>query len=129
MPARIIEDEYEEKPISEFERAIDLSSLISKNGFLPAEQPLRRLPDTYYRPWEQILDNLPALLKQKTIRDEIGDLEILATSRLSTEPEWQRAYLILCFFTHGYIWGGDAPSEVCVTISYYRNSYTDLHDF
>ncbi|KAI1109514.1 Indoleamine 2,3-dioxygenase [Nemania sp. NC0429] len=101
------------------EDLIDLYSLVSINGFLPPGEPLKRLPRAYYQPWERILDNLPTLLKQKTLRGEIDTLNILATSRLDTEPEWQRAYLILCFLTHGYIWGSDTPSEVlppCLTV-------------
>ncbi|KAI1176472.1 Indoleamine 2,3-dioxygenase [Nemania sp. FL0916] len=106
MPSRLSKHQ-----ISENGDIIALQSLISKNGFLPAKQPLRRLPDIYYQGWEQILDQLPVLLKQKTIRNEVDNLEILTTARLNTEPEWQRAYMILCFLTHGYIWGGDSPSE------------------
>ncbi|KAI8952150.1 Indoleamine 2,3-dioxygenase [Xylaria longipes] len=107
MPARIIDSQ-----ISGSEDILDLRSLISKNGFLPAEQPLKRLPGTYYEQWEQILDELPTLLKEKTIRDRIGNLDVLTTAKLNTESEWQRAYMILCFLTHGYIWGGDVPSEI-----------------
>ncbi|KAI0545910.1 IDO-domain-containing protein [Xylaria curta] len=108
MPARIISDPQ----TSGSEDILDLYSLISENGFLPATQPLKRLPDTYYEQWEQILDELPTLLKEKTIRDRIGNLGILTTAKLNTEREWQRAYMILCFLTHGYIWGGDIPSEI-----------------
>ncbi|KAI1150356.1 Indoleamine 2,3-dioxygenase [Nemania diffusa] len=107
MPSRISESQF-----SESENILDMCSLLSKNGFLPAMKPLKRLPDAYYEQWEQILDNLPTLLKEKTIRTEIGNLKVLSTSRLNTEREWQRAYMILCFLTHGYIWGGDIPSEV-----------------
>ncbi|TRX89959.1 hypothetical protein FHL15_009060 [Xylaria flabelliformis] len=109
MPARINDPQ-----ISGSEDKLDLYSLISENGFLPASQPLKRLPNTYYEQWEQILDELPTLLKEKTIRDRIGNLEVLTTTKLNTEREWQRAYMILCFLTHGYIWGGDIPSEVSV---------------
>ncbi|KAI0468909.1 Indoleamine 2,3-dioxygenase [Xylaria cf. heliscus] len=107
MPARIIDPQ-----ISGIEDLLDLCSLISENGFLPAEKPLKRLPDTYYEQWEHILDELPTLLKEKTIRDKICHLGVLTTAKLNTESEWQRAYMILCFLTHGYIWGGDVPSEV-----------------
>ncbi|KAI0185500.1 indoleamine 2,3-dioxygenase [Xylaria flabelliformis] len=107
MPARISDPQN-----STSEDILDLYSLISENGFLPAAQPLKRLPDPYYEQWEQILDELPTLLKEKTIRNRIGNLEVLTTTKLNTESEWQRAYMILCFLTHGYIWGGDIPSEM-----------------
>ncbi|KAI0509641.1 Indoleamine 2,3-dioxygenase [Xylaria bambusicola] len=97
----------------------DLYSLISANGFLPVKQPLKRLPDPYYLQWEQVLDELPTSLKEKTIRVKVNCLEVLGTDRLITEREWQRAYVILCFLAHSYIWGGDVPSEIippCITI-------------
>jgi hypothetical protein len=120
MPSSISESR-----VSESENILDLCSLISKNGFLPAVKPLKRLPDTYYQPWEQILDNLPILLVEKTIRYEISKLGVLTTVRLNTEREWQRAYMILCFLTHGYIWGGDTPSEVR-TFTRYEERTPDL---
>ncbi|KAI1351042.1 Indoleamine 2,3-dioxygenase [Xylaria sp. FL0043] len=107
MPARI--NNFQ---VSESKDVLASYPLISKNGFLPVKQPLKRLPNTYYQQWEQIMDELPILLKAKTIRKRVDNLEILTTDRLSTEREWQRAYVILCFLTHGYIWGGDVPSEI-----------------
>ncbi|KAJ8107987.1 hypothetical protein ONZ43_g6561 [Nemania bipapillata] len=107
MPSRISDFQ-----ISESENTPGLYSLISINGFLPAVKPLKRLPDTYYQQWERILDDLPALLREKTIRHEVNKLEVLTTARLNTEREWQRAYMVLCFLAHGYIWGGHTPSEI-----------------
>jgi indoleamine 2,3-dioxygenase len=109
MPARISEFSH-----SENEGFNDPRSLISKNGFLPVKQPLKVLPDEYYQPWERIIAKLPVLLREKTIRNGIDNLEILRTVRLTTEAEWQRAYVILCFLSHGYIWGDDVPSEVSI---------------
>ncbi|KAJ8125226.1 hypothetical protein O1611_g8413 [Lasiodiplodia mahajangana] len=120
MPSRISEHQ-----IPESESILDLLPLISQNGFLPDQEPLKRLPDSYYQPWEQILDNLPTLLKEKTIRNEVGKLEVLTTAGLNTEREWQRAHMILCFLTHGYIWGGDTPSEVlppAITVPFLKTS-------
>ncbi|KAI9734621.1 MAG: hypothetical protein M1834_002222 [Cirrosporium novae-zelandiae] len=85
---------------------------VSKNGFLPAHQPLKCLPDRYYQPWEAIVGRLPALLLvDDRLRGEVDDLEILITSRLHREEEWQRAYLLLGLLTHAYIWGGEKPAE------------------
>jgi indoleamine 2,3-dioxygenase len=104
MPARI----------SDAQSNVDseLSSFISHNGFLPVKQPLKCLPNSYYEPWEDIMSHLPELLREKTIRDRIDGLDVLETSKLCTEAEWRRAYVILSFLAHGYIWGGDVPSEV-----------------
>lgn len=85
---------------------------VTPNGFLPAAAPLAALPDPYYQPWETLASSLPMLLQTSTYRAHVdAELPVLSTSRLQAEPEWRRAYLILTFATHAYIWGGDKPSE------------------
>ena len=87
---------------------------ISKEyGFLGTELPLDRLSDPYYAKWESIVSNLQALLLSKRLRGVVSKLPILSTSYLRTSAEWRRAYVVLAFVTHGYIWGGEAPEEVC----------------
>lgn len=80
-------------------------------GFLPAELPLSRLPDPYYNKWEAIVANLQGLILSKRLRGVIDRLPVLSTAGLEHDSEWRRAYSILCFMAHGYIWGGDSPSE------------------
>ncbi|KAI0883783.1 indoleamine 2,3-dioxygenase [Annulohypoxylon maeteangense] len=85
---------------------------ISKNGFLPAREPLRRLPSSYYAPWETLLDDLPLLIKERRIRKAVDRMQGLSTNKLHTEEEWRRAYVVLSFLSHAYIWGGEKASEV-----------------
>jgi indoleamine 2,3-dioxygenase len=85
---------------------------ISKNGFLPAEIPLSRLSQSYYQPWECIIEEIPSLIETQTIRHRVDKLSVLSTSFLSTEAEWQRAYSMLALIAQGYIWAGPEPSEV-----------------
>ncbi len=85
---------------------------ISDNGFLPPKLPLNRLPDPLYAPWEDLVSRLSELLKTKEIRQSIDKLKILSTERLCTDDEWRRAYVVLSFLAHGFIWGGDKASEV-----------------
>lgn len=85
---------------------------ISKNGFLPAETPLSRLPHSYYQPWEQIIDQLPKLIDAQQIREWVDRLPVLTTQYLDSEPEWQRAHSMLAVIAQGYIWTGPEPSEV-----------------
>ncbi|CAO1597826.1 Indoleamine 2,3-dioxygenase [Xanthoria calcicola] len=80
-------------------------------GFLPMELPLEALPDPYYNPWEAIVANLQALLLSKRLRGLIRATPVLSTSRLQDPAEWRRAYVLLSFMAHAYIWGGDAPEE------------------
>ncbi|KAI5797435.1 Indoleamine 2,3-dioxygenase [Peziza echinospora] len=100
-------------------------SISYTNGFLPDKMPLRRLPDRYYEAWEDIVDNLQALILTKRIRSAVNMLPILSHSRLHTEPELQRAYSILGFIAHAYIWGGDRPAQrlpACLSIPFLRVS-------
>ncbi|KAK0647104.1 Indoleamine 2,3-dioxygenase [Cercophora newfieldiana] len=85
---------------------------VTQNGFLPECLPLSRLPDPYYEPWEALMPHLSALIDNGTIREKVDQLPVLSTSRLLTEPEQRRAYVVLCFLANGYIWGGRTASEV-----------------
>jgi len=82
------------------------------NGFLPAELPLERLPDPYYNRWEAIIANFQGLILSKRLRGVIDSLPVLSTAGLEHDAEWKRAYMMLGFMAHGYIWGGDMPSDV-----------------
>ena len=81
-------------------------------GFLPETLPLERLPDPYYEPWELVVSKLPRLLSADDARTTIDNMPILGTNRLCDVPQWQRAYVVLGFLTHAYIWGGEEPSKV-----------------
>ncbi|KAL2115333.1 hypothetical protein VTJ04DRAFT_9588 [Mycothermus thermophilus] len=81
------------------------------HGFLPDVLPLTRLPDPYYNKWEAIVANLQGLILSRRLRGVIDRLPILSTVGLEHEAEWRRAYMLLCFMAHGYIWGGDTPSD------------------
>lgn len=94
------------------------------HGFLPMELPIDVLPDPYYNRWEAIASNLQALILSKRLRGVIDRLPILSTSHLQHPAEWRRAYSILSFMTHAYIWGGDRPEEVgliLVAVSLFAN--------
>ncbi|KAJ2904501.1 indoleamine 2,3-dioxygenase [Zalerion maritima] len=81
------------------------------HGFLPETLPLARLPDPYYNKWEAIVANLQALVLSRRLRGVVDRLPVLDTIGLEHDSEWRRAYSLLCFMAHGYIWGDDSPSE------------------
>jgi indoleamine 2,3-dioxygenase len=81
-------------------------------GFLPEDRPLTRLPDDYFEPWESAANNLAELISSNQIQARIDTLPVLGVDRLETEADWRRAYSVLGFLAHAYIWGGSAPSEV-----------------
>ncbi|KAJ9223283.1 hypothetical protein DTO169C6_4329 [Paecilomyces variotii] len=83
-----------------------------RNGFLPDTTPLAHLPEPYYNPWESIAADLPDLIRTGRIREEVESLPILSTDKLHNDAEWRRAYVVLAFLTHAYIWGGQKPKDV-----------------
>jgi len=85
----------------------------TRNGFLPDQPPLRELSNSYYESWEIVLSQLPQLLKSASLRSHVDQLPVLSPKHLISEGEWQRAYMILSFFTHSYIWEAGGPSQVC----------------
>ncbi|KAF2811371.1 Indoleamine 2,3-dioxygenase [Mytilinidion resinicola] len=80
-------------------------------GFLPPKPPLAHLYDPYYAPWESIIANLPHQISSKNIRSSIHTLLILSTTNLTTKAEYQRAFTLLTFLAHAYIWGERPPAE------------------
>ncbi|KAF7562461.1 hypothetical protein G7046_g1682 [Stylonectria norvegica] len=90
----------------------DLSRFfVTKNAFLPEESPSKLLSDPYYDPWEVVAQHLPSLI-ENGIRRAVEQLPLLSTDRLRSEDEWRRAYVMLAFITHAYVWGGEKPEEV-----------------
>jgi indoleamine 2,3-dioxygenase len=87
--------------------------LSSQNGFLPDPSSSWKLSNPYYSAWEVIVDQLPSYLRSLRLRKEVDKMPILSISNLHSERELQRAYHLLSFMTHGYIWGGQSPAEVC----------------
>lgn len=83
-----------------------------RNGFLPDTEPLDHLPELYYNPWERIAADLPELIRMGRVREEVEGLPILSTDKLHNNAEWRRAYVVLAFLTHAYIWGGQKPKSV-----------------
>lgn len=91
---------------------LDLHSFrVSKElGFLPQEPPLTRLPQDYYQPWEKLVHELPSLLLTRTIRSHVDSLPLLSTEHLEGVRQVRRAYQVLGFLAHAYVWGTDVPS-------------------
>lgn len=91
---------------------VDKYAISLETGFLPNPLPLQKLAEPYYAPWEDLASTLAATIQAGTLRQTIDDLPVLSTKRLKGEAEWRRAYVILAFLMHAYIWGGEKPREV-----------------
>lgn len=111
MPA-LIQPTPSPSPSHDTQDNISCTYDVTNNGFLPSPAPIARLEDSYYETWEFLAKNLPFLLKSQLLRRCVDGCTVLSTDRLVTEGDWRRAYVILVFLAHGYIWGGETPSEV-----------------
>jgi len=92
---------------------------VTSNGFLPSSPPLVSLGAPFCE-WEKILASLPSLLHAGGIRRLVDIMPTLSVAALQSEPELRRAYVILGFLSHAYIWGniwnGDKPAQVSSSI-------------
>jgi indoleamine 2,3-dioxygenase len=98
---------------------------VTCNAFLPEDSPSEILSDSYYSPWEAIASNLPQLIDNGCIRSEVAQMPLLSTDRLATDADWRRAYVLLGFMTHAYVWGGATPEEILppqITVPFLRVS-------
>lgn len=82
------------------------------SGFLPKELPLERLPNPYYKPWEDVVSKLPALILTQRIRSIIDKMPTLDAKQLTDAREYRRAHQVLGFLAHAYVWGSSEPSSV-----------------
>lgn len=80
-------------------------------GFLPAVDPLERLP-AVFEPWERLASMLPALLLAHKLRPALEQLPPLEVNRLEDDRQRQRAMLLLSILGHAYVWGEASPARV-----------------
>lgn len=80
-------------------------------GFLSDDSPLQSFPNLYFAPWDEIASTLPDDITSHDIKRKIRDLPILSSSKLITELEFRRAYVVLAFIIHGYIWGASEDGK------------------
>ena len=79
-------------------------NISKKTGFL-AEKLSQKLPGDYFNDWELAVRNLPQLTRDRTVKATIDALpeKEFSTRTLSTEAEWQWAYVIVSYLGQAYI--------------------------
>ncbi|AXB42260.1 hypothetical protein [Amycolatopsis albispora] len=78
-------------------------------GFLPAADPLDRLPP-YFTPWEDTARDIGALLMTGRMREAVAALPELSPDALTTEAERERAMLLLVCLANAHVWASDPPA-------------------
>lgn len=85
-------------------------------GFVPSTPPLRALP-AYFKAWDDLAAELPALIKAQQLRGKVHALQLLDASRLRTTEELRRAFVVLGFLVHGYAWcAGSGGGETTIPV-------------
>lgn len=88
---------------------VDEPEIHPERGFLPTPDPIERLPGPFTE-WEEIATDLPKLLVAGRVRAILEALPIVDTGQLRSEPECDRAMLLLSYFGHAFVWGERAPA-------------------
>ncbi len=73
--------------------------LSPERGFLPLNDPIRKLQKTYW-PWEEVAAEMPKLLIQNQLGHYVENLPLL-DARYLEDQELERAMMILSFMAHG----------------------------
>jgi indoleamine 2,3-dioxygenase len=88
-----------------------------ERGFLPAQDPLDQLPP-WFSAWDEMGRMLPKLLVSDRLRPAIEAMPVLDISQLETQPERERAMMLLSYFAHAYVWGGgEAGSQSAAQVA------------
>ena len=102
--------------MSTMTRSLSLESLSNyaidpRTGFVPAADPIDRLPDEFVS-WEAVVPDISALLRSSRLRATLAQLPLLDPLTLQADPERERerALLLLTVFANAWVWMGPEPS-------------------
>ena len=79
-----------------------------ERGFLPLQDPLKRLPKAFDA-WENVALLLPKLLVSDQLRRTIAKLPPFPADAINDARAAERAMVLLSYLGHAYIWGGVQP--------------------
>ncbi len=83
---------------------LDTYDIDPERGFLPALDPLDRLP-AEFGAWEEVAHALPKILVSGTVRGFLKQLPLVDAAQLADDRQRRRAMVILSFLGHAYVWG------------------------
>ena len=79
-------------------------------GFLPAADPLARLPRELSE-WDELAGEIPKLLVAGALRSAVDEMSPRRALPLRTPSDLNRAMLVLSYLGHAYIWGETKPAD------------------
>lgn len=80
-------------------------------GFLSDSTPSTAFSAKGFSRWDELINELPELISCKSLRRAIHGLPLLDVCELCTEADQRRAYVVLGFLIHGYVWM-DLPHDI-----------------
>jgi indoleamine 2,3-dioxygenase len=80
----------------------------AERGFLPAADPLDRLPHAFAA-WDELGAELPKLLGAGAVQRTIEAMPELDPAALPGGAERRRAMMLLSYLGHAYVWGEPSP--------------------
>lgn len=90
--------------------------LSKTRGFLPNHIPKQSFENSYYSPWDNLVNNLPHLISSHTLSQQVEALPLLSIDKLLSDSELQRGYVVLSFLVHAIVWGSgeDGKAVECI---------------
>ncbi|CAM1502323.1 Fc.00g043070.m01.CDS01 [Cosmosporella sp. VM-42] len=85
-------------------------------GFLSSTPPPTNFCHPKYSKWDELISKLSELISSHALSESIDSLPILDTSELASEFEYRRAYVVLGFLVHAYVWGGSKDGKPIGTV-------------
>lgn len=72
----------------------------------------------YFAQWEDIIDELPELIKSREVRNKVRELPLLEVNEenLQREEDWWRAYVVTTFIGQAYIWMDKDDNDIMHSI-------------
>ena len=91
--------------------SIAVPELNHERGFLPLQDPLKRLPGAFDA-WEELAQRLPKILASDQLRATVADLPPFPADAINDSRERERAMLLLSYLGHAYVWGAARPALI-----------------
>ncbi len=88
---------------------------LSPRGFLPADDPLTRLPEAFDA-WERLAAELPKLIAAQRVRQAVRALPEFPVEKLGGEAEWWRAKVLISHVANCYLWADPPVTQVLPAI-------------
>ena len=90
-------------------RPMESYGITRRRGFVPASDPLQRLPESCAIV-DRVSSELAWHMKQQSLGKAISDIGHLDIDLLNGRPERERLFLALCVLANAWIWGQAEPN-------------------